>query len=88
MTVGRLGVKRLILDLPDELVEDLEEIARRRKRTVERLILRAVERVYGDALDVLVMERELAAHLADPAGSMTLEEYIATRQEPPEPDRR
>ncbi len=71
-------MKKLLVYLPDELHEDLKELAHRRKKSMGDMIRRAIERTYEDDLDVLLMERELAAHAADPSSSISLEEYLAS----------
>lgn len=72
-------MKKLLVYLPEELHQDLKEIAHRRKSTMAELVRRAIEKTYLDELDVLLMERELDAHAKDPASSLTLEEYLARR---------
>ena len=72
-------MKRLTLVLPDELVDDLKEVARRRKRRVSTLVRRAIERVYEDDLDALLGERAVDEYLADPSSFISLEEYRRQR---------
>ena len=73
-------MKKLLVYLPDELHEDLKELAHRRKKSMGDMIRRAIERTYEDDLDGLLAERGLEAYLADPSSAITLEEYLARRQ--------
>ena len=72
-------MKKLLVHLPDELRKDLKELSRRRKRSVSKLVQRAIEKTYMDELDGILVDREVAAYLADPSSSVTLEEYLARR---------
>ncbi len=72
-------MKRLTVILPDQLVDDLKEVARRRHKRVSTLVRQAVERVYEDDLDSLIGERALDEYLSDPSQWISLEEYRKQR---------
>jgi predicted transcriptional regulator len=73
-------VKRLLVTLPDELHEELRELAHRRRTTMSRLIRTAVETVYEDDLDAIAAEIGLEDYVADRENAITIEEYIAKRR--------
>lgn len=72
-------MKKLLVYLPDELHEDLKELAHRRKKSMGELVRKAVEKTYLDDLDVLEMERELEAYRRDPSSAISLDDYLRTR---------
>jgi predicted transcriptional regulator len=73
-------MKRLIVTMPDELHEELRELAHRKRTTMARLMRVAVETVYEDELDAIAGEIGLEDYLNDREGALTIEEYIAKRK--------
>ena len=72
-------MKKLLVYLPDELHEDLKELAHRRKKSMGELVRRAIEKTYLDDLDVLELERELEAYRRDPSSAVSLDDYLRSR---------
>jgi len=72
-------VKKLLVYLDEERHEDLKELAHKRKTTMAALLRHALEHSFEDELDSVRGERRLAEAAADPEGSMSWEEYKATR---------
>jgi hypothetical protein len=66
--------------MPDELHELMRELAVRKKTSVSRLVLAAVEDTYEDEIDVIAGEKGLAEFLANPDESISIEDYIAKRR--------
>lgn len=73
-------MKRILVSMPDELHELMRELAVRKKTSVSRLVLAAVEDTYEDEIDVIAGEKGLAEYIANPEDSISIEEYIAKRQ--------
>ena len=73
-------MKKLLVYLPDELHQDLKELAHRRKTAMAELVRQAIEKTYEDQLDGLLAEREVDAYAADPSTSVSLEDYLARRR--------
>ena len=72
-------MKKLLVYLPDELHEDLKELAHRRKKSMGELVRRAIEKTYLEDLDVLELERELEAYRKDPSSAISLDDYLRSR---------
>ncbi|MEK7214642.1 MAG: hypothetical protein AAB289_03510 [Chloroflexota bacterium] len=72
-------MKRLLIQLPEELHHDLHELAVRHKASMAELVRRAIETVYEEELDGLMADREFACHVQDPTAAVTLEEYLTSR---------
>lgn len=72
-------MRKLLLHLPDELHEDLKDLAHQKKKSMGELIRQAIEQTYEDELDALLMDRELAAHAGDPLSSISLEQYLTSQ---------
>ena len=70
-------MKRLLIQLPEELHQDLRELAVRHMASMSELVRRAIEAVYEDELDGLVMDREVEAYRADPSTAVDYEEFQA-----------
>jgi hypothetical protein len=70
---------KLLVYLDDERHADLKELAHRHKTTMADLIRFAMEEAFEDDLDAIRGERRLEEHLRDPAGSMTLDEFLKER---------
>jgi len=73
-------MKRLLVTLPDDLHEELRELAHRKKTTMSRLMRVAVETVYEDELDVISGELGLEDFLNDPDQGISIEELRARRR--------
>ncbi|MSQ28753.1 MAG: ribbon-helix-helix protein, CopG family [Dehalococcoidia bacterium] len=74
---GGDGMKRLLIQLPEELHQDLHELARRHKASMSELIRRAIDAVYEDELDGLMMDREVESYKADPSSAVDYHELKA-----------
>ncbi len=72
-------MKRLLIQLPEELHQDLRELAHRHKASMSELVRRAIESVYEEELDGLMADREFDAYKADPSTAVTLDEFLAGR---------
>jgi hypothetical protein len=57
--------------MPDDLHELMRELAVRKKTSMSKLILAAIEDTYEDEIDAIAGERGLAEHLADPSSSIS-----------------
>ena len=73
-------MKRVLVSIPDELHELLRELAHRKRTSMSKLILAAVEDTYEDEIDVIAGEIGLQEYLADPSSAITLDELIARRR--------
>lgn len=72
-------MRRILVSMPEELHELMRELALRKRTSVSKLILAAVEDTYEDEIDVIAGEKGLEEYLADPAAAITLDELIARR---------
>jgi Arc/MetJ-type ribon-helix-helix transcriptional regulator len=70
-------MKRILVSMPEELHELMRELAVRKKTSVSRLVLAAVEDTYEDEIDVIAGEKGLQEYLADPSSSIGWEELKA-----------
>ena len=70
-------MKRVLVSIPDELHELVRELAVRKKTSMSRLILAAVEDTYEDEIDAIAGEIGLREYLADPSSSIGWEELKA-----------
>jgi metal-responsive CopG/Arc/MetJ family transcriptional regulator len=70
-------MKRIPVSIPDELHEELRELARRKKTSMSRLVLAAIEDTYEDELDAIAAELGLQEYLADPSSAVSWEELKA-----------
>jgi hypothetical protein len=68
-------MKRLLVSLPDDLHEDLRELAHRKKTTMTALLRKAAEAAYEDELDAIALDRALEESARDPSGTMSWEEF-------------
>ena len=73
-------MKRLLVTLPDDLHEELRELAHRKRTTMSRLMRTAVETVYEDELDAIAGELGLEDFLSDPNHGISVEELMAHRR--------
>ena len=73
-------MKRVLVSIPDELHELLRELAHRKRTSMSKLILAAVEDTYEDQIDVIAGEVGLAEYLANPEDSISIQDYIAKRR--------
>ncbi|MEO8456171.1 MAG: DUF6290 family protein [Chloroflexota bacterium] len=65
---------RILVSIPDDLHDILKEVAVRKRASLSKLILAAIEDSYEDDIDAVAGERALAEDLADPSGSISFEE--------------
>ena len=73
-------MKRVLVSIPDDLHELLRELAHRKRTSMSKLILAAVEDTYEDQIDVIAGEIGLAEYLANPEDSISIQDYIAKRR--------
>ncbi|MFA5367194.1 MAG: hypothetical protein WC333_04895 [Dehalococcoidia bacterium] len=74
-------MKKTMVDLPDETHDGLKNLAFESKTSIADLIRRAVDIVYGEAIeDIRDMERELARYSADRGSSLDLDTYLEQRK--------
>jgi len=73
-------MKRVLVSIPDELHELLRELAHKKRTSMSKLILAAVEDTYEDQIDVIAGEIGLAEYLANPEDSISIQDYIAKRR--------
>lgn len=72
-------MKKLLIYLDEERHEDLKMLARHHNTSMADLIRSAIEDVFEDDLDAMRGQRRLEQHLADPSGSISLDEYLKER---------
>jgi hypothetical protein len=72
-------MKKLLVYLDSERHEDLKELAHQRKTTMGALLRQAMETALEDDLDSIRAQRLLDEAANDTAGSLSWEEYKATR---------
>jgi hypothetical protein len=80
ISLGGDEMKRILVSMPEELHELMRELALRKKTSVSRLVLAAVEDTYEDEIDAIAGEKGLEEYLADPGSSISIEDYIAKRR--------
>ena len=73
-------MKRLLVTMSDETHEGLRELAFRRKTTMSRLVVAAVEEIYEDELDAIEAQKGLDDFLSDPERGISIQDYIAKRR--------
>jgi len=73
-------MKRVLVSIPEDLHGLIRELAHRKKTSMSRLILAAVEDTYEDAIDMIAGEIGLAEYLANPEDSISIQDYIAKRR--------
>jgi predicted DNA-binding protein len=74
-------MKKTMIYLPDETHDGLKNLAFESKTSIADLIRRAVDIVYGAAIeDIRDMERELARYSADRGSSLDLDTYLEQRK--------
>jgi hypothetical protein len=73
-------MKRLLVTMSDETHEGLRELAFRKKTTMSRLVIAAVEDIYEDDLDAIEAQKGLDDFLDDPERGISIEDYIAKRR--------
>ena len=72
-------MKKLLVYLDEDRHEDLKMLAHRQNTTMADLIRHALEEVFEDDLDAMRGQRRLEEHLADPSGSISLDDYLKER---------
>ena len=72
-------MKKLLVYLDEDRHEDLKMLAHRHNTSMADLIRYAVEEVFEDDLDSMRGQRRLEEHLADPSGSISLDDYLKER---------
>jgi hypothetical protein len=70
----------MLVSMPDDLHELMRELAFRKKTSISKLVLAAVEDTYEDEIDVIAGEKGLAEYLANPDDSISIQDYIAKRR--------
>ncbi len=72
-------MKKLMVYLDDDVHEDVRELAHRKKTTMAALIRYALDKTFEDELDEVAADRALEEAARDPGGTMSWEEYKASR---------
>jgi hypothetical protein len=70
---------KLLVYLDEERHKDLKRLAQRHNTSMADLIRSAMEDTFEDDLDAMRAERRLEEHLADPSGSISLDDYLKER---------
>jgi hypothetical protein len=74
-----VSMKKLIVYIDGERLEDLKELAHSNKTTMASLLRFAMEEVFEEQLDAVRAERRLEEAVNDPSGTTSWEEYKAKR---------
>jgi hypothetical protein len=69
-------MKRLLVNLDDEVYEALRTLAFEKNTQMAKLVRLAIDETFEDDIDGIIGEMRLKDHLADPTGSITIEEYM------------
>lgn len=72
-------MKRLAIGFDEERLEDIRELARRKRASMSGLVRYALDKAFEDELDVIAGERSLEEALRDPSSTMSLDEYVQQR---------
>ena len=72
-------VKRLLVNLDDDVYEALRQLAFDKKAPMAKLVRFAIDKTFEDELDSILAMRGLEDHLNDPSGTMTIQEYMESR---------
>ena len=72
-------MKKMLVYIDEERHEDLKRLALRHNTSMADLIRYAIEEVFEDDLDAMRGQRRLEEHLADPSGSISLDDYLKER---------
>jgi hypothetical protein len=72
-------MKKLLVYLDEDFHEALKELAHRRKTTMAALVRYAVDKTFEDELDVIGADLSWAEYLRDPAGAISLDDYLKER---------
>jgi hypothetical protein len=79
MSLWRDNLKKLLVYLDEERHEDLKMLAQRHNTSMAELIRFAIEEVFEDDLDAMRGQRRFDEHIADPSGSISLDDYLKER---------
>lgn len=79
-------MKRLLVSLDDEMYEALRTLAFEKNTQMAKLVRFAIEEAFEDEIDGIIGEARLKEHLADPSGSITIQEFM--KEHNIEPSRR
>jgi hypothetical protein len=72
-------MKKMLVYIDEERHEDLKRLALRHNTSMADLIRFAIEETFEDDLDLMRVERRLEEAAVDPSGTMSWEEYKASR---------
>jgi hypothetical protein len=70
---------KLLVYLDEERHKDLKMLAQRHNTSMADLVRFAIEETFEDDLDAMRGQRRLEEHLADPSGSISLDDYLKER---------
>ena len=73
-------MKKLMVYLDEDMHEDLRALAFRRKTTMAALVRYALDATFEEELDDISSQRALEEAAADPASTMSWEDYKAQRR--------
>ena len=72
-------MKRLTIRFDEERLEDIRELARRKRAPMSGLVRYALDRTFEDELDVIAGGRSLEEAPRDPSNTMSPDEYLQQR---------
>ncbi len=72
-------MKRFVMTLDEDMYDGLRHLALEKSVPMAKLVRFAIDKTFEDELDGFVGQRNLHEHLKDPSGSMTIQEYMASR---------
>ena len=73
-------MKRLLVNLDDDMYEDLRRLAFEKNVPMAKLVRFAIDKTFEDELDSIAVARGIEEHAEDPSGTMTIEEYMESRR--------
>ena len=72
-------MKRLLVNLDDDMYEDLRRLAFEKNVPMARLVRFAIDKTFEDELDRIGGMRGLEEYAKDPSVAMTLEEFLESQ---------
>ena len=72
-------MKKMLVYIDEERHEDLKRLAHHHKTSMADLVRFAIEETFEDDLDAMRGQRRLEEHLADPSGSISLDDFLKER---------
>ncbi len=72
-------MKKLLVYLDEDLHEDLKLLALQKKTSMSHLLRYALDRTFGDELDVVGAQRSWEEYVRDPSGAISLDDFLKER---------